>query len=106
MPVLTIIRVPTKVGWSGQSPNIKIPNPIAPSIEVYRKGETKPMSPIRIAMTLNKVAIKMATAAPRMSNHDTALTVFHSEPIIIIPANKALPTAVDRTTVMVGTSLV
>ena len=64
------------------------------------------MSPIRIAMTLNKVAIKMATAAPRMSIHDTALTVSHSEPIIIIPANKALPTAVDKTTVMVGTSLV
>ena len=106
MPVITIIKVPTKVSWSGQSPKIKIPSPIAPSIEVYRKGETKLISPVLMAITLSKVAIKTAIAAPSMSNHDTSLTVCHSVPIIIIPANKALPRAVDRATVMVGTSLV
>ena len=43
---------------------------MAPSIDVYLKGETKPISPVRIAITLSKVAIKTAKAAPVGSNHD------------------------------------
>ena len=98
--------VPIKVGPSGQSPNIKTPNPIAPSIDVYLNGETNPISPVRIAITLNIVAIRTATAAPMRSNHAVSLMALHSTPIIIIPAKIELPTAVERTTVMVGTSLV
>ena len=64
------------------------------------------MSPVRIAITLNKVAIRIATAEPKINNHDAALTVCHSTPINIIPANKVLPIAVASTTVTVGTVLV
>ena len=77
---------------------------MAPIIEVYLKGDTKPISPVRIAITLSKVAIKTAKAAPISNNHDDVLTACHSAPTIMIPANTALPIAVDRTTVIVGTS--
>ena len=94
------------VGWSGHSSNIKMPSNIAASIEVYLKGETKPISPVRIATTLRKVAIKTAKAALIISDHDDASNELHSALVIIIPAKKALPIIVDRATVMVGTSLV
>ena len=82
-----------------------MPTPIAPIIEVYRKVETKLISPVCIAITLRKVPLKTATLAPRTSSHEDAITGCHSVPIIIIPENTPIPITVASATVIVGTLL-